>query len=444
MRLRHPLSRAGASRSLLARLARDRTGNTLALVAAGIIPILAMVGSGVDMGRSYLSQSRLQQACDAGVLAARKRLGTEAAVNGNVPADVADIGQRFFNINFQSGAYGTIDRSFTMTLQPNYAISAVASVVVPTTVMRAFGFEQVPISVSCEAQLNSPNVDVMMVLDTTGSMGQTLPGNTESKIQELRDVVKNFYAQVGANKATGARIRYGFVPYSSNVNVGYLLKNDWMVDETNLPIRYATQPVSDLSNYLSDLTITPISGTASPIANFTASKCPDSSGVWTDLSISTATNGSQQGTAQVDGTFYYCSLNSTTGQFTVSGVTYTKYVFNWVRPSNGGQYKSQAWSYQNVTVDVTPLKGKDGGLPYAENTTDDPITLDTGNDPFGLLSTFDGCIEERKTYEISDYGNVNFADAIDLDIDRVPDPSTPDTQSPASPSRPHRDMAEPA
>ena len=426
--LRQPLPRAGAFGSFFARLALDRAGNTLALVAAGIIPILAMVGSGVDMGRSYLSQSRLQQACDAGVLAARKRLGTEAAVNGTVPNDVAEIGQRFFNINFRSGAYGTEDRNFTMTLEPDYAISAVATVIVPTTVMRAFGFEQVPIAVNCEAQLNSPNIDVMLVLDTTGSMAEMIPGGTETKIVALRDTVKNFYAQLEASKATGARTRYGFVPYSSNVNVGYLLKNDWMVDEETLPVRYAVNPVSDLSNYLSDLTITPISGTATPVASSTASKCPESTGTWTDLSLSTANNGDQQGTAQVDGTFYTCTYNAMTSKYTVNGVTYDKYVFDWVRPQSNGKYKTQSWSYTDVTVDVSPLKGKDGDLPYAENTADDPITLDASNDQFGLLSAFDGCIQERKTYEIGDYSNVDIANALDLDIDRVPDPSDPDTQ----------------
>lgn len=57
--------------TFLQRFASDRAGNTLAMIAAAIFPMMAMVGGGVDMGRSYLSQSRLQQACDAGVLAAR-------------------------------------------------------------------------------------------------------------------------------------------------------------------------------------------------------------------------------------------------------------------------------------------------------------------------------------------------------------------------------------
>ncbi|MFV0643575.1 MAG: TadE/TadG family type IV pilus assembly protein, partial [Sphingomonadaceae bacterium] len=49
-------------------LVYDQSGNTLAIIAAALLPLLAMVGGSIDMGRSYLAQSRLQQACDAGVL----------------------------------------------------------------------------------------------------------------------------------------------------------------------------------------------------------------------------------------------------------------------------------------------------------------------------------------------------------------------------------------
>ncbi|HVJ25925.1 MAG TPA: pilus assembly protein TadG-related protein, partial [Vicinamibacterales bacterium] len=109
-----------------ARLARDRAGNTLAMIAAAIAPIMAMVGGGVDMGRSYLAQARLQQACDAGVLAARKRLGSEAAFTGTIPESTGEIGQRFFNINFRDGAYGSTDRRFNKTLEEDYSIAGSA------------------------------------------------------------------------------------------------------------------------------------------------------------------------------------------------------------------------------------------------------------------------------------------------------------------------------
>ena len=80
-----------APRGLVARLARDAAGNTLAIVAASIAPILAMDGGGIDMGRSYLAESRLQQACDAGVLAARKKLDspTSATASGTSPVTTA-------------------------------------------------------------------------------------------------------------------------------------------------------------------------------------------------------------------------------------------------------------------------------------------------------------------------------------------------------------------
>ena len=176
----------------LQRLARDRSGNTLAMMAASLFPLLAMVGGGIDMGRSYLAQSRLQQACDAGVLAARKKLGSDVVVTGVIPQGVDEVGNRFFNLNFRDGSYGTKNRRFRMTLESDLAISGVATVKVPTTIMSVFGYDTVDIIVNCEAKLNFSNSDIMFVLDTTASMLQTNPGDSEPRINVLRQVVKDF------------------------------------------------------------------------------------------------------------------------------------------------------------------------------------------------------------------------------------------------------------
>jgi Flp pilus assembly protein TadG len=48
----------GYRSSLLKRLLRDQTGNTLFMVAAGIIPIIGLVGGAVDMGRAYMRLPR--------------------------------------------------------------------------------------------------------------------------------------------------------------------------------------------------------------------------------------------------------------------------------------------------------------------------------------------------------------------------------------------------
>lgn len=390
----------------LARLQRDRAGNVLAMTAAALLPLIGLIGGGIDIGRGYLSQSRLQQACDAGVLAARKRIGTEIAVTGEIPDEAVISGERFFNINFRNGAYGTERRTFAMTLEDDFSISGRATVDVPTTLMAVFGFDQMPVAVECQAQLNMSNMDVMMVLDTTGSMSQTNPGDSQPKIAVLRDVVKSFYAQLEANKAPGVRTRYGFVPYSMNVNVGYLLKSDWVVDEMTVQARTTYSPGASPP--------TVIRGTVDPIAPYVALACPRDSYSWVDLSIQVVGNG-RRGRSRVNGTDYNCTTHPVTGAVTVSGTVYTDATIDWFVP------------YEPITVDVSALNGSSGEALLL-NGAAGPPNLFPETDPLGLISQFRGCIMERATFEIRDYDNVDEERAIDLDIDRVPEPGNPDTQ----------------
>lgn len=225
---------------VLAALARNNSGNTLALIAAAMLPLLAIVGSGVDMGRAYVAQTRLQQACNSATLAARKKLGSEVVTTGVVPADVATTGNRFFNLNFRDGAYSTYDRTFQMALESDYSISGVATIDMPMSVMQVFGADEMPIRVTCASILNFQNVDVMMSIDVTGSMRWTNPGDTLSRLETVKAVIRNFYGQLEGAKGPGTRIRYGFVPYATNVNVGDLLQDDWMVDDWTYQSREET------------------------------------------------------------------------------------------------------------------------------------------------------------------------------------------------------------
>ena len=59
----------------MSRLLKNEEGNIIAVLAAAVIPVIGLVGGGVDMSRLYLTQSRLQGACDAGALSGRKTMG---------------------------------------------------------------------------------------------------------------------------------------------------------------------------------------------------------------------------------------------------------------------------------------------------------------------------------------------------------------------------------
>ena len=416
----------GTTARVLARLLRDTAGNTLALVAAALAPILAMVGGGVDMGRSYLAQSRLQQACDAGVLAARRKLGSDAAASGTIPAGVADAGNRFFNINFHDGIYGTQARDFQMTLESDYAISGEAKVTVPTTIMRIFGAGDMPLSVKCQARLNFSTTDVMMVLDTTGSMRETNPGDSAPKIDVLRDVVKEFYTQLEASKSPGTRIRYGFVPYSTNVNVGGLLHDDWVTNAWSYQSREKVGTI-------------PYLGTYDSYENFVHTAGPDY--VYKVESTYEATY--HPPAAELQNASYSCDTpspgNTLRDDYVLLSTTTTPYAGppagtqttnHYQRTRNGVYY----WISQNGTSCSINSVSFNGYVetfdqirrPYLYQT-DNFLYRQIPRDVSNWRAESNGCIEERSTYEINDYGNVDLGRALDLDIDLVPT-NNPDTQ----------------
>lgn len=408
-----------ARHGLIARLARDRSGNTLAIIAAAIGPILAMVGGGIDMGRSYLSQSRLQQACDAGVLAARKRLGSQAAVTGEISQDVAEMGQRFFNINFRSGSYGTENRDFVMTLEEDFAISGTATVDVPTTIMQIFGFENVPVSVACEAQLNFASTDVMMVLDVTGSMAEINAGDTLSRLDTMKDTIETFHAQLSAAAQGGSRIRYGFVPYSTNVNVGHLLRDEWVTDTWSYQSREQTEELKLPSKRTYTTGATLVSGSITTVdyetykASFTELKgyhCPSAPG--SNVTTETEETAYQEEVILLplpgvrkewtyirtrNGQSYSTVLNDTT--CIVRQHTYNNYVDTYKKIEEPSLISKKQWRYDQIEYDVSEWR-----------------TLSNG------------CVEERDTYEIADFSTVDLSRALDLDIDRIPTSGDPSTQ----------------
>ncbi|UUL83341.1 TadE/TadG family type IV pilus assembly protein [Sphingomonas qomolangmaensis] len=278
------------AKSLAAQLAHDRSGNVLILSAVAIIPILGMIGGAIDASRLYMARTRLQQACDAGALAGRKAM---ANITTLTTAEKA-LAKNFFDFNFPAGTYEATNvvANYVRGAQPG-TVAGTASIVIPTTIMRLFGFETVPMSVTCESTLSIPNTDVMFVLDVTGSMLETPDGDTQTKIAGLKQAVKEFYAALGPGTSTGAgRVRYGFMPYSSNVNVGkivYALNANYIAGGTGVEeVEYQTRKAVTTPIYI------PTYGTESAPGGATTSQPSTGYTDWAD------TNAYVSGTSQAD------------------------------------------------------------------------------------------------------------------------------------------------
>lgn len=223
-------------RSLLGRIARNERGNALIITAAALVPLLALVGSGVDMSRAYMAQARLQQACDAAALAGR-RVMTGGAVDSNVTSEA----RKFFNFNFPQGTWNTDPFDPVIAQGADSTVTITAATRIKTSIMTIFGFKTLPLSVACDAKQDFVNTDIVLVLDTTGSMAdKAASGDTDTKIVALRKAVLALYDELSSVQtklaAAGLRLRYGIVPFSSGINAGdaimsanpsYMVSDNW-------------------------------------------------------------------------------------------------------------------------------------------------------------------------------------------------------------------------
>lgn len=411
---------------VLRRLARDRSGNTLALMGAALLPMLGIVGGAVDMSRAYLASSRLQQACDAGVLAARKRLGTVTDDSEQVSGEAAEIGQRFFNLNFRDGNYGTEERSFQMQLSDDNTVYGEASVSVPTAVMTIFGFEQIPVTVTCEATMSVQNVDVMMVLDVTGSMRHTNVGDSMSRLESLKQTIRNFHAQVDGAASGSSRIRFGFVPYSTHVNVGHLLKDEWVADEWEYETRVWKGAYDTPEADVWEDNVVELSGSSTGWTTVSSYAATVTASTTEDLADTYSCTGSQPA-----GTL--TRSDTVTATRTVKHTTpkATETIQDISRLENGKEYRTQlsgstcqvqertTSNYRTTLQRHTYLPAAGSKIWYYTNWI-----MDTSN----WRAERPGCMEERQTYMIEDYDNVDLDEALDLNIDLIPQASKPETQ----------------
>ncbi len=420
--------------TFLSRLLQDRSGNTLAIVAAAIAPLLAITGSAVDIGRGYVTESRLQQACDAGVLAARKTLGSDLPPSSKLLDEVRTVGNDFFDLNFPDERYGTESRSFVMTLEEDFAISGRASVILPTAIMRIFGKETIDVGVACQSRMNFTNLDVMMVLDVTGSMRNTNDGDSMPRIDVMRSVIKEFHGNLEASKAPDTRVRYGFVPYSTNVNIGSLLQNDWVVDDWTYQSRELSATTSTLGTRTYTTNWATVSGARSSWATtstyeatfYPATSAPDPGEGDAIGGSGTSASYKCEGTTPSSTIATNETLLGETSEVFVGPPPGIREIDHMRRLTDGARYRTR----RNGTTCIVEEQVDADYIQTYDRVTDPKESIATNwryapisRDVSSWRTTATGCMEEVQTTEISDFTNVDLSQAMDLDIDHIPNGS---------------------
>lgn len=429
-------------------LLRDERGNILPMAASGVLVMAALIGGAVDMSRAYQTQSRLQSACDAGVLAGRR-----AVTNNGFDQVALSQAQNYFNMNFDEQLQGTDNTVLDIqTDTSGNAISATASTQMPMLLMQIFGRQTMDLTVNCSSTMGVGNSDVTMVLDVTGSMGSSLASGG-TRLSALKTAVKNFYSTVDlATQGSNARIRYAFVPFSTTVNVGELLLDkdpDYLVDQWTIQSRVAIDrtitetvtvgwedPVQTSSSTYSTTTNsgrTQYSSTNySSLTSCNAARPADSS--WSNngaatTSTGTTINGDGQQVVTTTVTQpeqqrrYECVSSS--GRYRINYRDYYRskltYSYNTSDPITETRTRTEfdRFEYRPVSYDVSLFKRFED------------VTTRTGDMGTNEVSRWDGCIEERQTtaqasFSFNALTGMSPSSALDLDIDSAPsaDPAT--------------------
>ena len=213
----------------LRNLLTDTKGNTLAIFAAALVPLVAMIGSGLDLSFAYMAKAKLQNACDAAVLAGRQ------SMDGNFWKEANEAeARKFFNFNFPNGTMGAQSVDFTVGKDPedNAQILGVAKATIPTALMHIFGFDNIPLEANCDAKRDLGHNDVVLVLDVTGSMANAPSSGGGTKIARLQQGALGLYRAL-MNEENGSITRFGIVPYSHTVNAGASLADSDIRNEND-------------------------------------------------------------------------------------------------------------------------------------------------------------------------------------------------------------------
>ena len=186
-------------------LLRNEAGAAMPIIGMSIFMMLAATGMAIDMSRGQIAQSRLVNALDAAGLAAGS-----VANSGDIQA----VAQKYFDANYPPGYMGST--LSTMTVVPsndNHVITLDINGSVPTSIMRVFGVNKIDISAHTEITRANKGMELVLVLDNTGSM-------SGSKLTALKDASETLINILYGDNETAENLWVGLVPFSQAVNIG--------------------------------------------------------------------------------------------------------------------------------------------------------------------------------------------------------------------------------
>lgn len=183
---------------------RDESGVSAIIFALTLPVLVAGAGIAVDLGQAYNVKNRLGNALDKAALAVASSSGTEEELTERMNA--------FLEANYPNSKIGEL--ADVQLSVDEHTVSITGHARVDTTFMRVFGYDHMTVGAYTEVTREVRGLEVVMVLDNTGSM------STNNNIGTLRTAATNFVNILFDAVDEEDDIKIGMVPYASSVRVG--------------------------------------------------------------------------------------------------------------------------------------------------------------------------------------------------------------------------------
>ncbi len=203
------------ARRLLCSFRYDKRGNIAMIFGLAVIPMVTAAGVGIDLSRAYMVKQRLGHALDAAALA----VGTATDKSGD---ELDALAQSYFDANYPAAELG-VAGELTLTVTDG-VISMAAAAKVDTAMMNIAGYDELNVSATTEVTRKITGLEVVMVLDNTGSMG------SYGKLSALKTAADDLVDILFGDETSSENLKIGLVPFAAAVNVGTEHENSGWID----------------------------------------------------------------------------------------------------------------------------------------------------------------------------------------------------------------------
>ena len=194
--------------SFLRKFWRNRCANVAVTFAVAALPVSMMVGMGVDIANASRVKLALQDATDEAALSLARQQSTiaDSAITTTAQSYVMASYNKTATISVTNA---TIDRTNIIATIDDQAT-------VPLFFSQLVGVSSMTVHAHAVAQ--GLQLEVSLVLDTSGSMAQTA-GTGGAKIVALRTAVSDFLTNMFGAQTSSQRVSIGIVPFSTAVRI---------------------------------------------------------------------------------------------------------------------------------------------------------------------------------------------------------------------------------